>query len=84
MRGILAFIAGFTLIFTILGASASAIGRLFLTHQRALETVSGMLIVLFGAMLVAMAAGVALPHGPAPASGASPSAPRCSAPGPRR
>ena len=61
LRGILAFIAGFTVIFTILGASASAVGRLFLTHQRTLETVSGILIVVFGAMLVAMAAGVGLP-----------------------
>jgi cytochrome c-type biogenesis protein len=61
LRGILAFIAGFTVIFTILGASASAAGRLFLTHQRALETASGVLIVVFGAVLVAMAAGVTLP-----------------------
>ncbi len=61
LRGILAFIAGFTVIFTILGASASAIGRLFLTHQRPLEVVSGALIVLFGAVLVAFAAGVDLP-----------------------
>ena len=49
LRGILAFIAGFTVVFTILGASASSIGRLFLTHQHALEVVSGVLIVLFGA-----------------------------------
>ncbi len=61
LRGILAFIAGFTVIFTILGASASAIGRLFLNHQRSLETVSGLLIVLFGGVLVAMAAGVGMP-----------------------
>ena len=61
LYGILAFIAGFTVVFTILGASASAIGRLFLTHQRALETVSGIVIAVFGAVLVAMAAGVALP-----------------------
>jgi cytochrome c-type biogenesis protein len=61
LRGILAFIAGFTVIFTILGASASAVGRLFLTHQRALETVSGILIVVFGAVLVALAAGLPLP-----------------------
>ena len=61
LRGILAFIAGFTVIFTILGASASAVGRLFLTHQRTLETVSGIAIVVFGAMLMAMAAGVGLP-----------------------
>ena len=60
-RGILAFVAGFTVIFTILGASASALGRLFLTHQRALETVSGIAIVVFGVVLVAMAAGVGLP-----------------------
>jgi cytochrome c-type biogenesis protein len=61
LRGILAFIAGFTVIFTILGASASALGRLFLTNQRALETVSGILIVVFGALLVTMATGVPLP-----------------------
>jgi cytochrome c-type biogenesis protein len=61
LRGILAFVAGFTVIFTILGASASALGRLFLTNQRALETVSGILIVVFGALLVAVAAGVQLP-----------------------
>ena len=61
LRGILAFIAGFTVVFTILGASASSLGRLFLTHQHTLETVSGILIVVFGAVLVAMAAGVTLP-----------------------
>jgi cytochrome c-type biogenesis protein len=61
LRGILAFIAGFTVVFTILGASATALGRLFLTHQRSLETVSGILIVVFGALLVAMAAGLPLP-----------------------
>ncbi|MGA2835183.1 MAG: cytochrome c biogenesis protein CcdA [Acidimicrobiales bacterium] len=61
LRGILAFIAGFTVVFTILGASASSIGRLFLTHQHGLEVASGILIVVFGAVLVAMAAGVTLP-----------------------
>jgi cytochrome c-type biogenesis protein len=61
LRGILAFIAGFTLVFVILGASASAIGRLFLTHQQTLDVVSGILIVVFGAFLVATAAGVGMP-----------------------
>ena len=61
LRGILAFIAGFTVIFTILGATASSIGRLFDSHQQTLETVSGILIVLFGAVLVAMASGLTLP-----------------------
>ncbi len=61
VSGILAFIAGFTVVFTLLGASASAIGRLLLTHQRFLDTLSGVLIVVFGAVLVAMAAGATLP-----------------------
>jgi cytochrome c-type biogenesis protein len=61
LRGILAFIAGFTVVFTILGASASAIGHAFLTHQQSLQWVSGLLIVVFGAVLVAMAAGWTLP-----------------------
>lgn len=61
LRGILAFIAGFTVVFTILGASASSVGRLFLTHQHVLELISGILIVLFGSVLVAMAVGVTPP-----------------------
>jgi len=61
LRGILAFIAGFTVVFTILGASASSIGRLFLTHQHVLEVVSGLLIIAFGTVLVALAAGATLP-----------------------
>jgi cytochrome c-type biogenesis protein len=61
LRGILAFIAGFTLVFTTLGATASSIGRLFDSHQQTLEVISGILIVLFGAMLVAMASGITLP-----------------------
>jgi cytochrome c-type biogenesis protein len=61
LRGILLFIVGFTVVFTMLGASASAVGHLLLTHQKQLETVSGLLIVAFGAILVAMAAGFRLP-----------------------
>ncbi|MGA8370846.1 MAG: cytochrome c biogenesis protein CcdA [Acidimicrobiales bacterium] len=60
-RGILGFIAGFTVVFTALGASASAIGHLLRTHQQLANTVSGIVIVAFGAVLVAMAAGVRLP-----------------------
>ncbi|MBV8464060.1 MAG: hypothetical protein JO368_12245 [Acidimicrobiales bacterium] len=61
LGGILAFVAGFTVVFVALGASASAIGRLLLTHQHALEVVSGILIVVFGSLFVAMAAGARLP-----------------------
>ncbi len=61
LGGILAFIGGFTLVFVALGASASAVGRLLLTHQRPLEVASGVLIVALGALLVALAAGIRLP-----------------------
>ena len=59
--GMFAFVAGFTLVFVALGASASALGRLLLTHQRQLDVASGILIVCFGALLVALAAGLPLP-----------------------
>lgn len=61
LTGMLAFIAGFTLVFVALGASASAVGRLLLTHQHTLDVASGILIVAFGSVLVAMAAGIRLP-----------------------
>jgi cytochrome c-type biogenesis protein len=61
LRGILLFIAGFTVVFTILGASASAAGHLFHTHLPALRTFSGILIVIFGSILVTMASGIRLP-----------------------
>ncbi|HEX4244451.1 MAG TPA: cytochrome c biogenesis protein CcdA [Acidimicrobiales bacterium] len=60
-RGILGFIAGFTVVFTALGASATAVGHLLRTHQQLANTVSGLVIVAFGVVLVAMAAGVRLP-----------------------
>lgn len=61
LRGILLFIAGFTVVFTILGASASAVGHAFHTHLPELSRVSGFLIVAFGLILVAMASGIRLP-----------------------
>jgi len=61
LRGILLFIAGFTVVFTMLGASASSVGHLLATHRPVLDTVSGLLIVAFGSFLVLMAAGVRLP-----------------------
>jgi cytochrome c-type biogenesis protein len=61
LRGILLFIAGFTVVFTILGASASAVGHAFHTHLPELSRVSGFLIVAFGLILVALATGIRLP-----------------------
>ena len=59
--GIAGFVGGFTLVFTLLGAAATAIGHLLLTHQRLLDTVSGALIVAFGLFLAAQGAGIRLP-----------------------
>jgi len=61
LRGILLFIAGFTVVFTMLGASASVVGHVLTTHKRELEMLSGILIVAFGTLMVSMAAGVRLP-----------------------
>ena len=46
-----AFVLGFGTVFTLLGAGAGAIGDLLTEHRRTLEVVSGMLIVLMGAVL---------------------------------
>ncbi|MFN8523984.1 MAG: cytochrome c biogenesis protein CcdA [Chloroflexota bacterium] len=43
-----AFVAGLALVFTLLGASASAIGNVLLEHQTALLRVAGLLVVIFG------------------------------------
>lgn len=44
----LAFIAGFTTIFVIFGASATFLGQVFLTYQDIIQKVGGILIILFG------------------------------------
>ena len=46
-----AFVLGFGAVFTALGAGAGAVGDLLTEHRRALEIVSGLVIVLMGAVL---------------------------------
>ena len=46
-----AFVLGFGTVFTALGAGAGAIGDLLTEHRRTLEIVSGLVIVLMGAVL---------------------------------
>jgi cytochrome c-type biogenesis protein len=48
----LAFIAGFSLVFIALGASATAIGQLFREHQGAVRKAGGVLVVLLGLYLM--------------------------------
>ena len=58
LPGVLLFVAGFTVVFTALGAGASAVGRALLGHQRALDVAAGVLVVVLGLFL----AGVGTPR----------------------
>ena len=44
----LLFIAGFTAVFVALGATASGVGRLLTDHQRGLNQVSGVIVIVMG------------------------------------
>lgn len=52
LRGIGLFIAGFTLVFVALGAAASGIGRLLVSHKEALTHASGYVVLVLGVILV--------------------------------
>lgn len=52
---ILLFIAGFTLVFAALGAGASAISDLLRQNLNSLTRIAGLVIIVFGALIVAMA-----------------------------
>ncbi|MBI3962430.1 MAG: cytochrome c biogenesis protein CcdA, partial [Deinococcus sp.] len=41
----LAFIAGFSMIFVVLGATTSLLGRLFITHRSLVQKIGGALLV---------------------------------------
>jgi cytochrome c-type biogenesis protein len=46
------FVAGFTLVFVLLGAAASALGSLFREYQHWLGRIGGVLVILFGLYLL--------------------------------
>jgi cytochrome c-type biogenesis protein len=52
LKGIGLFVAGFTLVFVALGAAASGIGRLLDAHEITLAHVSGVVVIVLGALLV--------------------------------
>ncbi|MDR3650450.1 MAG: cytochrome c biogenesis protein CcdA [Acidimicrobiales bacterium] len=58
VRGVLGFVAGFTIVFTALGAAASGLGHLLLDHQRGLDIAAGVLVVVFGVWM----AGIGTPR----------------------
>ncbi|WP_408956402.1 cytochrome c biogenesis CcdA family protein [Natroniella sp. ANB-PHB2] len=46
------FVIGFSIIFILLGASASYLGQLFIRYRRLLTKISGVIIILFGLHIV--------------------------------
>jgi cytochrome c-type biogenesis protein len=52
LRGIGLFVAGFTLVFVALGAAASSIGRVLDAHEITLAHVSGIVIIVLGAVML--------------------------------
>ncbi len=52
LRTTLLFIAGFTLVFVLLGAAASSLGGLLVSHRRVLDIVAGVLIVGVALLIV--------------------------------
>jgi cytochrome c-type biogenesis protein len=51
IKGMAAFVIGFTIVFVALGASVSALGKLLAHHERTFEIASGLVIVLLGLWL---------------------------------
>ena len=58
LRSTLLFVAGFTVVFVALGASASAVGDLLFEHRRGLNQITGAIVIVMGLFL----AGVASPR----------------------
>jgi cytochrome c-type biogenesis protein len=46
--GSLGFVAGFTLIFVLMGAFSGTVGSLFIQHQTIVNAVTGVIVILFG------------------------------------
>ncbi|MDH3463106.1 MAG: cytochrome c biogenesis CcdA family protein [Acidimicrobiia bacterium] len=55
IRVILLFIAGFTLVFTLLGVAAASVGNVLTTNLGTITRVAGAVIIAFGLLMVGMA-----------------------------
>ncbi|HVF31782.1 MAG TPA: cytochrome c biogenesis protein CcdA [Acidimicrobiales bacterium] len=60
LRATLLFVAGFTVVFTLLGAGASAIGQTLLRHQQGLNQVAGAVTILMGLVIAGLVAPAAM------------------------
>jgi cytochrome c-type biogenesis protein len=54
LRSTLLFVAGFTLVFVALGATASTVSSLLLHHQQGLNQVAGLVIIVMGLLLAGL------------------------------
>ena len=54
LRATLLFVAGFTLVFVALGASASAVSSVLRDHQRGLNQLAGVVVIVMGLFLAGM------------------------------
>lgn len=54
MRNSLAFVAGFTVVFVILGASATWVGHFLRAHQTTFNLVAGIIVIIFGLHLTGL------------------------------
>ncbi|MGG0542076.1 cytochrome c biogenesis protein CcdA [Priestia aryabhattai] len=52
LQGSIAFVIGFSLVFIVMGASATFIGQLFRMNRQLIEYISGGLIILFGLQML--------------------------------
>jgi cytochrome c-type biogenesis protein len=52
LRGILLFVAGFTVVFVALGATASGLGHLLSTHKLELAWVAGVIVIVLGIVML--------------------------------
>jgi cytochrome c-type biogenesis protein len=52
LRGIGLFVGGFTVVFVALGAAASGLGHVLGTHKQELTTISGVVVIVLGAILL--------------------------------
>lgn len=56
LQSTLLFVAGFTFVFTLLGAGASAVGQTLLRHQQGLNQVAGAITILMGLFIAGVLA----------------------------
>ena len=54
LRNSLAFVAGFTVVFVILGASATWVGQFLRAHQSTFNIVAGIIVIIFGLHLTGL------------------------------